>query len=240
MSATTLTPRRALRQPRQIDWRAIVGILLMLITISGSFVFWASSSDTRSVIVITHDVPAGATLGPQDLATARVRVDDAIYRAAIPATDLDSLVGRQVAEPLYANQLLVRAQLSSRPRLGAGQVALTIAISPDTAVGGTLRAGDQVEVLLTTNKGKPEAQTTVVLPRVTVYDVGYTQTIAAVGASSTDTAPNPDQIRSLTLVVSQDQAVQLAHAKWAGDLDVALLPPGQDGDVNAGRTQPKP
>jgi hypothetical protein len=28
----------------------------------------------------------------------------------------------------------------------------------------------------------------------------------------------------LTLIVTQDQAVQLAQARWSSDLDVALLP----------------
>lgn len=240
MSATTLTPSRALRQPRQVDWRAIVGVLVMLLTTTGSFLFWTISSDTRAVLVATRDVPAGATLGSQDLATARVRVDDAIYQAAIPAAEESSLVGRQLTEPIHAHELLAQAQFSSGPHLAAGQVALTIPISPDTAVGGTLRVGDQVEVLLTTNKGKPEARTTVVLPRVTVDNIGYAQTLAAVGTSSSDQAANPGQVRWLTLLVSQDQAVQLAQAKWAGELDVALLPPGPDEAVNGGGTQPKP
>ena len=49
----------------------------------------------------------------------RVRVDDAVYRAAVPAEDLPALVGRQLAEPVHARQLLARAQVSARPPLGA-------------------------------------------------------------------------------------------------------------------------
>ena len=51
MSATTMTPARALHQPRQIDWRAVIGVLLTLVTVAGSVIFWTASSDTRSVLV---------------------------------------------------------------------------------------------------------------------------------------------------------------------------------------------
>jgi Flp pilus assembly protein CpaB len=225
MSAASLTPARALKQPRQIDARAAIGVLLTLIAVAGSIIFWTASSDTRAVVVANRDLPAGAILGPADLGVTRVRVDDAIYQAAVPASDLRALVGQQLGEPIHIDQVLARAQISSRPRLGPEQVALTIAVSPETAVGGTLRPGDQVEVLATTDKGKPTAKTTVVLPRATVYDVGHAETVGAVNVSMTGSASPPSSIRSVTLIVGQDQALQLAQAKWAGDIDVALLPP---------------
>jgi Flp pilus assembly protein CpaB len=202
-------------------------VCLILLATGGSIAFWTFTSDARAVLVASRDLPAGATLGPSDLAISRVRVDDSLYQAAIPASDLTSLVGRQLGEPIHARQILARAQVSTRPRLGPGQLALTIAISPDTAVGGTLRPGDEVEVLLTTDKDKPDVRTSVVLPRAIVYDVGHATTVGAVNVDAANVAVSPGQVRWLTLVVTQDQAVQLARARWAGDLDVALLPPVQ-------------
>ncbi|HLZ08007.1 MAG TPA: RcpC/CpaB family pilus assembly protein, partial [Chloroflexota bacterium] len=161
--ATTLSPARALRQPRRIDWRALFGIFLTLVAVGGSIFFWTASSDTRSVVVATRDVPSGSSLTLADLAVARVRIDDTLYQAAVPAEDLSTLAGKQLAEPVHAHQVIVRAQISPRPSLGRDQLALTIPISPETAVGGSLRPGDAVEVLVTINKGKPEARTTVVL-----------------------------------------------------------------------------
>src|SRR5438105_10962276 len=111
MSATALTPARALQQPRQIDWRAVIGVLLIFLTVAGSVIFWTASSDTRSVLVASRDLPAGATLGPADLGVARVRVDDAIYQSSVPASDLNALAGRQLAEPIHAHQILARAQV---------------------------------------------------------------------------------------------------------------------------------
>ena len=230
MATTTLTPSRALRRPRRFDARAIFGVFLMLFAVGGSIAFWAISSDTRAVLVASRELAAGATLGPDDLGVARVRVDDAIYLAAWPAESLEDVVGKQLAEPVHANALLPRAALSSRPALAAGQLALTIAISPESAVGGRVRAGNTVQVLLTTNKGKPEAKSTVVLPQATVYDVGHEQRLAVmnsnaagdVGAGPTTQGP----VKWLTLVVSQEDALRLAQAKWSGELDVALMPAG--------------
>ncbi len=241
MSSATLSPVRALRRPRRLDWRALFGLFLLLFATGGSITFWSSSSDTRAVLIATRDLPAGAELGIGDLAVARVRVDDAIYQAAVPAAELASLVGTQLAEPVHAQQLLVRAQFSTRPRLGANQLALTIAISPETSVGGRVRSGDAVEVLLTVDKGKPEARTTVVLPRAAVYDVGYDQRVTVVNTDPADHPAAQGPVKWLTLVVSQEQALQLTQAKGQGDLDVALLPPQQvDGDGPEGGARPGP
>src|SRR5690606_17243284 len=109
---------RALRQPRRLDLRAMLGLLLLLVATGGSIAFWTAASDTRAVLVATRDRPAGATITVADLAIARVRVDDAIYQAAVPASELANLVGQQLAEPVHAHQLLVRPQVSSRPPLG--------------------------------------------------------------------------------------------------------------------------
>jgi len=227
MAVSALSPTRALHQPRRLDWRAFFGLFLLLLATGGSIAFWSASSDTRSVLVATRDLPEGAVLTAGDVATARVRVDDGMYQAAIPATDLTNVVGHPLAEPVHAQQMLVPAQLASRPALAPGQVAVTIAVHADTAVGGRLRPGDTVEVLATINQGKPEAQTTVVLPGATVYDVGRDQNLTVVNTGATDPSGTSGPIAWVTLVVNSDQAVQLTRAKWAGQLDVALLPPGR-------------
>src|SRR3954453_3601807 len=78
MAATILSPARALRQPRRVDLRAVFGLFLLLVATGGSIVFWSASSDTRTVLVATRDLPPGSVLSATDLAVARVRVDDAI------------------------------------------------------------------------------------------------------------------------------------------------------------------
>ncbi len=222
VTSVSLSARaHSLRRPRHIDLRAVMGLFLLLVAIVGSLSFWSASSDTRPVLVAARDLPAGATLETSDLAIARVRVDDTIYQAAVPAAEIESIIGKALAEPIHAQQLLVRAEISNQPPLGPDQMALTIGISPESAVGGQLRPGDTVQVLLTTDKGTPAVHTTVVLPRATIYDIGYDQETVVVNTRRSDRG----SISWLTLIVTPEQAVQLGQAKWAGELDVALLSP---------------
>lgn len=230
MAVTTLTPARALRQPRRLDARVLVGIALLLAATGGWLIFWTNATDTRPVVVATRDLPAGAILSASDLTVAQVRVDDTIYAAAIPAAQMAGLVGRQLAEPVHAQQLLVGPQVASRPRLGPDQMAVTIPVSAKTAAGGRIRPADQVKVLATLNKGKADSRTTVVLDRATVYDVGHDDQMTVVNTAGADPGARPavlGPLASLTLVVTEEQALRLAAARWNGDLDVALLPPAE-------------
>jgi Flp pilus assembly protein CpaB len=110
--------------------------------------------------------------------------------------------------------------------LGPYQLALTIPVTPETATGGLIRPGDAVQVLLTANPGKADSQTTVILPRVTVYDAGY-EAGSTIVRTTGDRSSGQGPLARLTLLVTQDQAVRLAQAKWNGELDVALLPPAE-------------
>jgi Flp pilus assembly protein CpaB len=227
MAVATLSPTRALRRPRHADPRALVGIFLTLAALAGSVAFWVSATDTRPVLIATRDLPAGATLHASDLGITYLRVDDVVYSAALPADMLDSLVGRQLGEPMHAEQVLARAQLADQHGLTGAQVAITIPAHPDSAVDGQLQPGDWVQVLVTiTDKGRNEAHAHQVLDRVQVYEVGRDASLATTGGSGLDSAESSrGPISSLTLAVTPDQALQLAEARRTGDLDVLLLPP---------------
>ena len=226
MAALALSPARAIGSPRHLDLRLVLGVFLGLVAMAGSLSFWVASSESRAVLVAIRDLPAGATIDSGDLAVAHVRVDDSIYQAALPAASLDDVVGKQLAKPAVARQVLARAQLSTRPALEPGQLAITVPIRPDTAVGGRIQAGDTVRVLATINKGKPESRTSVVLSRALVYEIGYGERLAVVSASGSDGDRRAQGFATwLTLIVSPDQAMALSEARWNGELDVALLPP---------------
>jgi Flp pilus assembly protein CpaB len=228
MAVATLSPARALRRPRRADPRAIVGVFLTLAALAGSVAFWVSATDAKPVLIAARDLPAGATLSAGDLGVAYIRADDAVYRAALPSDNLDSLVGRQLGEPIHAQQVLARAQVADRFGLGHDQVAITIPARPDSAVDGRLQPGDSVEILVTvTDKARNEAHAREVLDRVRVFEVGRDVSLSSssLGASSSTDAPR-GSITSVTLAVT---ARQLAEARRTGDLDVLLLPPAANG-----------
>src|SRR5689334_12472347 len=112
MVAATLSPARVLRRPRRTDPRAFIGLFLTVAALAGSISFWVSTSESRPVLVAVRDLPVGSTLRPNDLTVAYVRMDDNLYRATAGADMLDALVGRQLSEPLHAQQILARAQVN--------------------------------------------------------------------------------------------------------------------------------
>jgi Flp pilus assembly protein CpaB len=222
-AAVTMARDRPAREPRRLDMRALGGLLLMALGLASSFGYWVSNNDTRDLVIAAHDLPAGSVLGSGDVAIATVRVDDSIYRAAVPSSAVSGLVGKRLATPVYAGQVIAQRQESGPEALGPGQVAMSIPIAAADAATGILPMSD-VQVLMTSDKGKPDSKTTVVLARARVADVVYDQSQAVVNTGSGGTG-SQQRVSSLTLVVTPDQAVQLAQARFNGDLSVALLPP---------------
>ena len=230
-AATTFAPAQAFRETRRFDARIVLGGALFLVGFGGSILFWNATSDTREVLVATRDLPVGAVLAEGDFTKARVRLDETMYGAAVPADERAQYVGRQLAEPVHARQLVVRAQLAPRPPMEPHQMALTIPVSAETAAGGRIQPGSAVRVLATVDKGKPESRTYVVLPRVVVHDVGFddrttvVNTTGAGGETGESSGRPRGKIAWATLTVDEPQALALARARWNAELDLALLPP---------------
>ncbi|HEX5501725.1 MAG TPA: Flp pilus assembly protein CpaB [Thermomicrobiales bacterium] len=226
MAGRMMMPERAIRRPWRFDLRILLSVLVTLAALGGMLLYAGSLSATRPVLVATHDLPAGAILGRDDLTVVQVPVTDAVYAAAVPGDALDQVLGQRLAEPVHSQQILARAQLGNQPQLAPDQLALTIPVTAASAADGRLHPGDDVQVLLTRDKNAANPETVVVLERVRVYSVGYDERATlgnptVGGATDSDVAP----LASLTLAVTAEQARALANARHSGDLDVALLPP---------------
>ncbi len=221
MATNTLASPRALRKPRRVDWRAVVGPVLALMATGGLLLFWSSSSNTQPVLVARRDLPVGATLDASSVTTAHVQLTDTLYAVALPASQAPNVIGNKLAEPAHAGQVLVWPQIATRDLLGPGQRAISLRLSKDNSTGGRLQPGDRVEILLTTNAGEPDAATRVVVSGITVYDVIREDAGRSINR---DSSGEGGAISALTFIVTPEQAVALAGAKHNGQLDVLLLP----------------
>lgn len=231
MAVTSLTPSQALRRPRRLDVRLFAGALLAVAMFVGSMLAYQRLSATRDVLVAAADLPAGAVLTASNLRVVAERLDDRTYRAAIPAAERDAVVGATLTAPAFADQILVRAQVTSHATLAPGEEAVVVVLPPDVATGGSFHPGDDVQVLWVKGKTTDGAQASVLLQRVRVLGVAYQSGGPLTGDSARPAAEAG--VAALRLAVTEEQAVQLAEAKVVGQLDIALLPPAPDGGPHA-------
>jgi len=232
MLSPTLTPTRALRRhPLTANPRILLGVLLIALAVSGGL-WWAGTvNQGRPVLVAARDLSVGTIVGIDDLAVTNARLDDRVYAAAIPAAEATTLIGRVVVEPVHANQQLVRAQIGAGPLLSGDEGAMTVAVKGEMAAGGRLQPGDQVQVIVTLDKGQPSARAEAVIERATIYAVGREDrtrfvgsTAGASGEVSATSGDTGGALASVTLIVTPEQRLALARAKWGGEIDLVLLP----------------
>jgi pilus assembly protein CpaB len=221
VALSTLTAPRAVRRPREIDWRLVLGAVTGLIGLVGTLVVVATLvPEERAVVVATRDLAAGSTLGAADLSVARVRLPEAMAAQSLPESELGTLVGRQVSESVHAQQLLTRPQLSPpHAALGPGQDQLYLPLKPDAAVPDDLAPGEQVRIIATIAQGKAGAGTRPVVERAPVVKV---EPQAATGGTAASHSRAPGAI---TLTVSRQEALDVADARVNGELLIVRAGP---------------
>ncbi len=198
--------------------------------------------DTVMVIVAARDLYQGVTITEEDL-----------YAIQIPPRFLpegifispEHVVGRIPRERILANEF-VRADRLADPESGVGlnaviprgMRAISVNIKDGAALSGFLNPGNYVDVLVTiepdpeNGKGKKEDPETKTL----------LQAVFVLGVNSRMQRDNEEDIQqrgpqrpSVTLLVTADDAEQVAHAENVGDIRLYLR---NDLDVNFSENLP--
>ena len=190
--------------------------------------------DVVMVIVAARDLYQGVTITEEDL-----------YAVQIPPKYLpegvflspEHVVGRIPRERILANEF-VRADRLADPESGVGlnaviprgMRAISVNVDDGAALSGFLNPGNYVDVLVTvtpeidSGQGKPETNTLL-------------QAIFVLGVNSRMHKESADEAReargrqkpSVTLLVTADQAEEVAHAENMGEIVLSLR---NDLDVN--------
>lgn len=214
---TTAAPSRPAVVPRtaaglrRVDLRVVIGLLLVLAGVLGTAGVVRRTGARTPVLVVARPVAAGTPIEATDLRVAEIGLAPGV--AAVPVGERDRVVGKVPTAALATGQVLSPDLLVDTPALEAGEVAVSVGIAPDHAVGGALHPGDRVKVLATSNVGRPDAKTVVLFPALRVLAVSS-------GMSAGDTK------LTVTLAVRSEDAALLAQAQAGGALDLALVPPG--------------
>ena len=188
--------------------RAVVGALLIVAAALGVFVAYlsASAEPTTRYLVAATTIEPGTTFGTVDevlgaLSADTLALSPTLTERAVPASDIEALVGQTVVAPMERGDLLTRTMLVDDGGVAPAQT-MSFPISRIDAVAGSLRAGERIDVLATYGGGS-EAYTSFIvrgvpLLRIAAPDGGQ------IGGSS-------DLI--LTVAVTDLQDVQaLGHA----------------------------
>jgi pilus assembly protein CpaB len=176
--------------------------------------------DAVPVVVAVADIPRGASITP-DLVKVREYPRDILPSGAIGK--LADALDRAVFVPLIKNEPVLDGKLAPKgARRGmaalvpSGMRAFTVHTpSVSSGVGGFILPGNKVDVLLTM-EGKRDSVTTTLVQNLEILAVD--QRIDA----PADNRVDPNQLRSVTLLVTPDQAARLGLAQNKGALHLAL------------------
>jgi Flp pilus assembly protein CpaB len=198
---------------RRVDTRIVVGLVLVVASVAGGLALFSAADHTLPVMAASRDLPAGHVVAAGDVHVARVRVDAGVLRGLVRGERKGVLIGKVLLQPLAGNGLITTSAVG-RERSGARE--MTVPITSEHALGGSLRVGDRIEVLATFAKGGKDARTLTVVHEAQVVEVVRTKGILGERAGD---------LSALTLAVNADEAVYLAFASHTAELDVVRAQP---------------
>lgn len=200
---------RRLERPAWINLRTVLGLALFGIALFGGQRVLQAGAQTVPVWAAARDVSAGQALTSADLRVAEVRLPpDLLSRYVGTDRSVDGLVTTRAfgAGELIGSRWVTDEEVS----LGA---SMTIPITPEHAVGGTLRPGDLIDVYATFNAADLRARTELVVRSAEVLDI-----VDAGGLVVSD-----DSMVGVTVAVEPGAAGALAGAIRTAEIDLVRV-----------------
>ncbi len=181
-----------------------VVLALVLVCLGGltGLWLWTSSSAATEVVAVRSPVERGQLIVPEDLTTVRVTLDPALR--TVPASGLESLVGKRAVTDLAAGTLVAPEQVSDAVVPGAGMAVVAVPIAPGLIPSEPLKAGDTVRLVQAPAQGV----------EVTAAPVEITGTVLNVTPGDTETV--------VDVLVADNRAGELAARAASGDLALVL------------------
>jgi pilus assembly protein CpaB len=135
-----------------------LSVFVALSAIAG--VFYYGQTRQATVVIATHDLTVGARIADADVTIRSVNpasLGDQVLKS------VDQAIGQVVAYPILQGQVLDARQvapsknaalLTAGLQVPPGYRIIGLPVSPATAVGGALKAGDLVDVIAIANASK--------------------------------------------------------------------------------------
>lgn len=200
---------RRVEVPRWVNTRTVVGLLLFFISFLGAQRLMTRPEGGVTVWVAERALSTGDVIERSDLSLDRIELSgDRLEHYAVASTDL---VGSVVTQPVAQGELVA---LSGVARTAGSDHSrrLTIPIEVAHAVGGSLRAGDRVDVFSTVDGGRLGTETFLV-----ASDVEITDLVTVGGLVGEESAIG------VTVSVSAEDARRLVEALRSGAIDIVQI-----------------
>lgn len=202
------TRRRTLRHVSLPGGRALLGGLLVAVSAVGLVAAQRGGDEPAGakVLIARRPIAAGATIVSGDLGWVSMSLYDGTARHAFRAPE--QLLGRAVSVPIAADELISSAMLA--PKDPATGRRVSIELTSAGALGGSLHAGDRVDVVASGDS----AATTAVIARDAL--------VAAAPDGESEGGIGGNDHVGVTLVVA-DEATAVAVLDAAASSKVALI-----------------
>lgn len=192
-------------------------------------------SSGHPVVVATHDLARGLTLGPDDVQVVlfpeRSRPEGALQ-------SVESSIGRIVLEPIRSSEPILDVKLGPT-EVTASPIALRTALRKRAypvrlqgPVGTILTSGDRIDLLVTIRPANADSDHTLAEPtsRIVVENVLALEVLrpaAPQGTEGTTGSPSPssDDYADIILEVTPEEAERVALAEQEGTLRAVLRHP---------------
>ncbi|MFF3359196.1 SAF domain-containing protein [Streptomyces sp. NPDC002917] len=216
-AARPVAAPRIVRQRRRRP--GLIALSVALISVGGlsGAVLYSTSGQRTAVVVVTRDLPVGATITKGDLGQASMALDPAVK--SVQASKADSLVGQRAAVDLRAGSLLSPDQVTDKSLVAPGEQLVGVSVKPSQLPATPLAAGRKVLVVSTPD---PDAGTGADKPADVSAPKTLEVTVVAVGEPAAGTG-------NVVVDVAVPAGDGPALAARAATGDVALIVAARDG-----------
>ena len=176
---------------------------------------------TVDVVVAATNLLKGEELTTQNLQLRPVP-KEFLHREAIRPSEVDSILGYQLVNPLGQGEPLLATHIqyskinTFSSLIEPGQRAITFPVDPLSSISGMIAPGDYIDILATLKNGTEENT----MPIITNIRVMATGVVTDQNRESSDR--QDARYQTITLHVEPNIAANVAHARSVGDLTVTL------------------
>ncbi|GAA3620191.1 hypothetical protein GCM10022223_41330 [Kineosporia mesophila] len=189
---------------------AVLAVLLIVLGAAVAGLLALRLDDRQDVLVARSTIVVGQQITAENLAVAKVASDGV---AVIAADQADAVIGRFAGAEIPPGRLLDPGMLASTSLLGADKAGVGVSLGVGRYPAGGLETGDVVQVVRAV-EGEGKA-------------IADQATVSSVKTSDDSVFASGGESQAVvTLIVSRNEAVQVAAAAAADQISLVLLERG--------------